>query len=536
MALPINIHDLFTGRVVEWERLEFKEGWNPEAVIRSVCAFANDFHNWGGGYLVIGVAEADGRPVLPPKGLEPEQADAIQKKLLELGHKLRPAYHPVAVPATVQGKLILVIWVPGGDQRPYKAPLSLAKENKEWVYYIRRHANSVEAKGADEQELIALANKVPFDDRVNQRAAVGVLQPSLIESFLTRVQSELAATVGRRPIAEVAQDMRLIGGPPEAPFPLNVGLMFFTPKPAEWFPGTQIDIVLLPKGPDGKEIIERTFTGPLDVMLRDALAYFKNNVLVEYVRKRPDQAEAERWWNLPYAAFEEVLVNAVYHRSYEEREPIEVRVLPDEVLVQSFPGPDRSIPMEELRAGRPVGRRYRNRRIGEFLKELELSEGRNTGIPTIQNAMAANGSPPARFETDEERTYLLVRLPLRAAPEAETPQVTPQAAMQDKRLVEAALQEMAGCMGLPTMQVTMQAAVQVVRVLRAASGKSSREELQEVAGLENRDHFRKAYLLPLLTAGWLAPTQPDKPNSPLQKYSLTDAGRVWLAKHETLFQ
>ena len=197
-------------------------------------------------------------------------------------------------------------------------------------------------------------------------------------------------------------------------------MLFFISKPATWFPGTQIDVVQFPHGSGGGDIVERPFTGPLDVMLRDALAHLKNNVLVEYVRKRADQVEAERYWKLPYAALEEALVNAVYHRSYEEREPIEVRVLPDEILIQSFPGPDRSIPMDELRAGRPVARRYRNRRIGEFLKELELSEGRNTGIPTILRAMRENGSPPPQFETDENRTYLFVRLPLRPAPAVET--------------------------------------------------------------------------------------------------------------------
>jgi ATP-dependent DNA helicase RecG len=538
MPLPINIQDLFTGRVVEWERLEFKEGWNPEVVVRSICAFANDFHNWGGGYLVIGVAEVDGKPVLPPKGLEPEQVDAIQKKLLELSYRIRPAYHPIAVPATVQDKLILVIWVPGGDLRPYKAPVSLAKDNTEWGYYIRRHANSIEAKGQDEQELIALANKVPFDDRVNQRVSADALQPSLIQSFLSRVKSDLAATAGSRPIAEVAQAMRLLGGPPEAPFPLNVGLMFFTPEPATWFPCTQIDIVQFPKGAGGGDIIERTFTGPIDVMLRDALAYFKNNLLVQYVRKHPDQAEAERYWNLPYAAFEEVLVNAVYHRSYEEREPIEVRVLPDEILVQSFPGPDRSIPMEELRAGHPVGRRYRNRRIGEFLKELELSEGRNTGIPTIQKAMADNGSPTAQFETDEDRTFLLVRLPLRPAPKPvidteglATAQVTAHVAP----LVTNVLEEMARSMGLATAQVTAHVAAHVVKILRTANEPQSRDKLQVATGGSHREHFRKTYLKPLLTAGWLAPTLPDKPKSSLQKYALTKSGRQWLAKHQSLF-
>ena len=66
-----------------------------------------------------------------------------------------------------------------------------------------------------------------------------------------------------------------------------------------------------------------------------------------------------------------------------------------------------------LAGGRAVPRRYRNRRIGEFLKELELSEGRGTGISKIVHALLANGSPTPAFETDENRTSLLVRLPLR---------------------------------------------------------------------------------------------------------------------------
>ena len=55
MSLPINIKDLVHGHSVEWERLEFKRGWNPEEVIHTMCAFANDLHNWGGGYIVIGI-------------------------------------------------------------------------------------------------------------------------------------------------------------------------------------------------------------------------------------------------------------------------------------------------------------------------------------------------------------------------------------------------------------------------------------------------------------------------------------------------
>ncbi len=34
-----------------------------------------------------------------------------------------------------------------------------------------------------------------------------------------------------------------------------------------------------------------------------------------------------------------------------------------------------------------IARKYRNRRIGEFLKELKLTEGRNTGVPKIKRAL-----------------------------------------------------------------------------------------------------------------------------------------------------
>lgn len=146
--------------------------------------------------------------------------------------------------------------------------------------------------------------------------------------------------------------------------------------------------------------------------LRVALQYIRNSVLTERVRKLPDVAEANRYFNYPYAAIEETLSNAVYHKGYDIREPIEVRILPDKIEILSHPGADRSISIEGLKSYRAVSRRYRNRRIGEFLKELHLTEGRNTGFQKIIRALKANGSPMPVFETDDERTYFLTTIPI----------------------------------------------------------------------------------------------------------------------------
>ena len=48
--------------------------------------------------------------------------------------------------------------------------------------------------------------------------------------------------------------------------------------------------------------------------------------------------------------------------------------------------------------------------FGEFLKEMHLTEGRNTGFRKIRNALHNNGSPEPLFETDEERTYFSTTL------------------------------------------------------------------------------------------------------------------------------
>ena len=123
--LPININHLLRQRTIEGERIEYKAGWNPQSVLHTVCAFANDFHNLGGGYVVLGVKERDGRPVLPPKGIPPDSVDAIQKELLNLGNSaIQPYYHPLTGTYAIDGRTILVLWVPGGETRPYKAKVT----------------------------------------------------------------------------------------------------------------------------------------------------------------------------------------------------------------------------------------------------------------------------------------------------------------------------------------------------------------------------------------------------------------------------
>ncbi|MCL4256096.1 MAG: putative DNA binding domain-containing protein, partial [Anaerolineae bacterium] len=123
--LPINLDDLIHARAVESLQLEFKKTWSEfilEATIRSICAFANDFFNLNGGYIILGIDELKGIPILPPYGLDDQNLDSIQKQIAgNCKHLIDPDYYPVISPEIYQDKQILVIWAPGGDNRPYKA-------------------------------------------------------------------------------------------------------------------------------------------------------------------------------------------------------------------------------------------------------------------------------------------------------------------------------------------------------------------------------------------------------------------------------
>ena len=109
MGLPINIRDLIESRIVENTRIEYKSDWDPEPIVHSITAFANDFDNTGGGYVIVGIKEENGVPSLPISGLKKDSIDRIQKELLNKCNLIEPRYLPVTEPTTYQGKDILVI-------------------------------------------------------------------------------------------------------------------------------------------------------------------------------------------------------------------------------------------------------------------------------------------------------------------------------------------------------------------------------------------------------------------------------------------
>ena len=411
--IPVNLDSLLNCRTVESARVEFIGSWHAETtgyqVFGTICAFANDFDNLNGGYVVIGVRERDSRAELPPAGLTPAEMDHAQKWIRGNCNRLDPIYQPVLSPQSLDGRDILVVWSPGSDTRPHRAPEG---DKGAFRYWIRLGSETV---AADRKEgllrgLLEQTAKVPWDVRPAHGARIEDIHGARVREYLRDVRSGLLDEPND-PV--VYESMEITTRVNDHRVPRNIGLLFFSDDPASRFRGARIEVAQFAAGGGGDVLEERVFSGGLADQLRECLKYL-NNLASTHLQKRPDDFRTRRFVSYPLPAIRESLVNAVYHRSYDrdQVEPTKVYLYPDRIEITSYPGPVPGIEKAHLQPDASIpAAPARNRRIGEFLKDLQLAEGRRTGLPKVFRAMADNGSPVPQFDFDPSRTYFTVTLP-----------------------------------------------------------------------------------------------------------------------------
>ena len=123
-------------------------------------------------------------PVRPLLGVPLNKADVWQKSIFERCKRIRPEYSPIVGIEEFEGKTFIVIWCPGGGVRPYSSPKTMGKNEKERVYYIRKSSMSVQPTEDEKKDLFSLANRVPYDDQVNNSAELSDINYTLVKEYL----------------------------------------------------------------------------------------------------------------------------------------------------------------------------------------------------------------------------------------------------------------------------------------------------------------------------------------------------------------
>jgi ATP-dependent DNA helicase RecG len=346
------------------------------------------------------------------------------------------------------------------------------------------------------------------------------------------VKSDLYEESKKISFEELCQRMLIAKGREESVRPLNVGVLFFCREPEKYLDRSWIELVIH-HDTEGRNFTEKYFKGPLHQQLRAILEYIKTNVIQERTLKIDGRAEAEKYLNYPFQALEEALSNAVYHKSYEVGKPIEVQLWDDKIEILSFPGPVPPVDAQILKQNqRIIARDYRNRRIGDFLKELRLTEGRGTGFPVIYRALELNESPKPVFETDNQSTYFLTTIFAKPAPIEETrTSILPLKPINARLLMERILFEKSPEMTSEKIEKVKQILNRIddkmllILDILDREGSQKKKKIFSHLGLTTQSKNVNNYLIPLIKEGLIQPTFKDNRNSPLQTYFITELGK-----------
>ena len=307
-------------------------------------------------------------PVFPLEGVPKENLDSIQQEIFQYCNMIVPRYIPriKVVDYKNEGTYLIYLWCSAGDSGPYQALKTVyvekgEKADKNLKYWIRPASLTTEAKQDEISELFDKFNSVPFDDRVNRKAKIDNIRRGYLENFIRKSNISLVMELNNSSLEDLLLAQEVANETDTELDIRNIGVLMFTEHPEKLIPGAYIELIRFnTKDVEASDdFIEKTFTGPIWKQVNDALDYIKNTVIEQKVEKVQGQAEAERFYNYPYNALEEALVNAVFHKSYLEPEPVEIRIYVDNIQILNYPGLAKWINLDKFAAGKIKGRKYR---------------------------------------------------------------------------------------------------------------------------------------------------------------------------------
>lgn len=386
---------------------------------------------------------------------------------------------------------------------------------------------------------------LPFDAAADPRATLDDLAADKVEDFLRRAQAQRGYALGPgTPLEQTLTHLNLLEGGQ----PTHAALLLFGRQPQRFLPTSEVKCLHF-HGTEVRKPIPsyQVYKGTVFELVDQAVDVVLSKIAAA-VGTRAASNQAPLTYEIPRDAVAEAIVNAVAHRDYASNASVQVMLFADRLEIWN-PG---ALPpsLTPARLFRPHASIPRNPLLAEPLFLARYIERAGTGTLDMVALCVAAGLKTPEFRQDGGQFVQTLWRPIPKVTPQVTPQVTgqvtdvtgqaeaqganltTQATEQDKPLAPEFLAQISEALGIPTAQVTAQATAQAAKVLIAAdtdAGKT-RDKLRWAVDITHREHFRKAYLEPLVAAGWLERTIADKPTSPNQRYRLTAKGRAWLSQ------
>lgn len=375
-------------------------------VVATLCAFANDLQNLGGGYVVCGAKEqkgAHGFPELVRTGLTANRFKEIENTVLA---RCRDRVSPPVAPLVEElesddpQRRILVFLQPAtGSAHTFRRDHEGAK------HFVRVGRSTIEARnGLLKDLLVRKGEREPWDRRPCTAAMAGDIDLLTLREALQRmgvftldrgVEPYLADGVQLSPFVPslcVAEPLTGVLRP------RNYAILLFGREPQRFIAGAFAIFSAYP-GRDRTDPVARRFeiAGTLFDQARRLQELLDAETVTLFDKNDLATPNAQKY---PARALHEAMVNALAHRDYELFDPARFTSYEDRLEFVS-PGPlPIGVTLADLRTG-AVTPRWRNQALAWFLSRLQLAQAEGQGIQTIRSAMQAAGCPPPVFDARE---------------------------------------------------------------------------------------------------------------------------------------
>lgn len=378
------------------ERKESFKGSTADKVRQAVCAFANDLPDYNrAGVLFIG-AKDDGSPAGLPitddllRNLGSMKTDArilplpsisVQKRRLKGSEMAIVIVMPSDMPPV---KFDGRIWVRSGPSR------CLANEQEERILSEKRRYKNI-----------------PFDIYPVPSAKITDLSRVIFEEeYLPAAFAQDVLDANSRTYEERLASCKMIVSPDE-PVPTVLGILALGRHPQDFLPGAYVQFLRIDGlGLADPVIDEQMIGGPMIEMVRRAEEKLAahNRIAVEIISSPTHRKD----WLYPPSALQQILYNAVLHRTYEATNaPARVYWFNDRIEITSPGGPYGNVTVENF--GKPGITDYRNPNIGDVLKTFGFIQAFGRGIATAEKALKDNGNPPLQFTVNQSVVACAIR-------------------------------------------------------------------------------------------------------------------------------
>ena len=383
----------------ESDRIERKrsfKGDTPKKARQAVCAFANDLPNHNQpGILFVG-AQDDGSP----------SGEPISDELLQSLADMKTDGNILPLPALsvekrfLKGAEMAVVTVMPSDMPPVKY------KGRIWIRTGPRRsvANDQEERILNEKRR---TRNLPFDISIIPTSTVSDLSKTIFENeYLPAAFAEDVLKNNGRTYEEQLTSCKFTVSPTDTT-PTLLGLLSIGKTPQDFLPGASIQFLRI----DGRELHERVIDeedirGALVEMLRRTEEKLKahNRTAID-ITSAPVHIKESPY---PHVALQQVLYNAVLHRTYENTHaPVRVYWFNDRIEINSPGGPYGNVTPENF--GSPGVTDYRNPNICDVLKTFGFVQAFGRGIAITRIAMKQNGNPEPEFEVNQSSVVCILR-------------------------------------------------------------------------------------------------------------------------------